>query len=115
MAVPEIIPLCDAHLELMRVADLSFLPSPIFECPHLKCTRHDAPRLGYFSLLPPYQGESGKIDPIGRTLKLCPLSVDEHSFLALTGDDVSGYWWHCFDCRRNYDRAEDPFKLPRLP
>jgi hypothetical protein len=21
-----------------------------------------------------------------------------------------GYWWHCFDCRRNYDRAEDPFR-----
>jgi hypothetical protein len=107
---PEIIPLCDAHLTRMEPAELSFVSSPVFACPDPKCTRYYAPRLGYFSLLPPYQGERGKIDPIGRTLKLCPLSVDEHSFLAITGDGEGGYWWHCFECRRNYDRAEHPFK-----
>jgi hypothetical protein len=109
MAAPEIIPLCDAHLERMGPKELSFLPSPLFACPDPKCTRYYGPRLGYFSLLPQYQGERGKIDPVGRTLKLCPLSVDEHSFLAIIGDGNGGYWWHCLDCHRNYDRAEHPF------
>ena len=66
--------------------------------------------MGYFTLLPQYWGEREKIDLVGRTLKLCPISVDEHSFLAITGGGNGGYWWHCFDCRRNYDRAEDPFR-----
>jgi hypothetical protein len=62
-----------------------------------------------FSLLPRYRGEE-KIDPVGRVLKLCPLSVDEHPILAITGGGEGGYWWHCFDCRRNYDPAEYPFR-----
>jgi hypothetical protein len=110
MAAPEVIPLCDVHLVQMELADLSFAPSPVFKCADPKCTRLYGPRFGYFSLLPPYQGERGKIDPIGRTLKLCPLSVDEHSFLAINGDDEGGYWWHCLDCHRNYDRADHPSK-----
>ena len=110
MAAPEIIPLCDAHLVRMEPTELSFLPWPVFACPDPKCTRYYGPRLGYFSLLPQYQGERVKIDPIGRTLTLCPLSIDAHSFLAITGDSNGGYWWHCLDCHRNYDRAEHPFR-----
>jgi hypothetical protein len=49
-----------------------------------------------------------KIDPVGRILKLCPLNVDAHSFFAITDGGDGGYWWHCFDCHRNYDRAEHP-------
>jgi hypothetical protein len=110
MTMPEVIPLCDAHLVQMWPAELSFLTSPAFKCPDPKCTRCYGPRFGYFSLLPGYQGESEKIDPIGRTLKLCPLNVDAHSFLAITDDIDGGYWWHCFGCHRNYDRAEYPFR-----
>jgi hypothetical protein len=67
----------------MWPAELSFLSSPVFKCPDLKCTRYYELRLGYFNLLPGYKGEREKIDPVGRTLKLCPLNVDAHSFLAI--------------------------------
>ena len=107
---PDVIPLCDVHLVRMEAADLSFVPSPVYKCTDLKCTRLYGPRLGYFSLLPPYQGEKGKIDPIGRTLVLCPLSVDEHSFLVIIEDGEDGYSWHCVDCRRNYDRLDNPVR-----
>jgi hypothetical protein len=67
MAAPEIVPLCDAHLVRMGPTELWFLLSRGFVCPDPKCTRYYGPRLGYFSLLPRYQGEREKIDPIERT------------------------------------------------
>jgi hypothetical protein len=103
-------PLCDAHLVQMCSAELSFLSWPVFKCPDPKCTRYYELRLGYFNLLPGYKGEREKIDPVGRTLKLCPLNADAHSFLAIIDGSDGGYWWHCFDCHRNYDRAEHPFR-----
>jgi hypothetical protein len=106
MAALEVIPLCDAHLVQMCPAELSFLLLPVFECPDERCKRYYGFRFGYFSLLPRYQGEREKIDPVGRILKLCPLNVDAHSFLAIIDDSDGGYWWHCFDCHRNYDRTE---------
>jgi hypothetical protein len=110
MAASEIIPLCDVHLVNMWPSQLSSLQSPVFECADLRCTRYYGLRLGYFSLLPGYQGERKKIDSVGRILKLCPMKVTEHSFLAITRGDDGGNWWHCFDCHRNYDRVEHPFR-----
>ncbi len=65
---PGIVQLCDVHLVEMEPGDLSFVPPPITVCTVPKCKRRYAPRLGYFSLLPPYQGERAKVDPIGRSL-----------------------------------------------
>jgi hypothetical protein len=110
LVVADTIPLCDVHPVRMRPAALSFLPSLVFECADLRCPRHYGFRFGYFSLLPRYQTIQPKIDPVGRFVKFCPVSADRHSFLVITSHGDGSYWWHCFDCHRNHDRVEYPFR-----